>query len=387
MSATRATSTPGEIDVKFYKYNTFFAIQSASRFNDWRNPSNGTQYLTGDYAKFMGRVFANYADPTDTSFCQSPDKSQGFMQTVMGQMSFIDVYDLFNFANNFDQQCGAMVNTTQTGCEYWAEKFSTNCNSQSLGVNPLAFTRGNQTGSTCNWTVNATNSSGPLTAGGLNGVTFSQGNCTGPTASCNFNLTATTGTSGQMNITDGWSTVPVSVQCIVPAMTLNPQNVVRGSQTGGSCSWNITASIPYGPLTAGGLNGVTFSQGNCTGPASSCSFTLNAPFGTDGQLNINDGYSTVPMSVKCINQMTLSTQSLYNTTNFSSCRWDVQAYSTVGSISNSPLNGLTIDQGSCVGPQSSCSFSVTMMRNNGGTTQIYDGATRLPLSVQCSSPM
>lgn len=304
MSASRASSVPGEVDLKFYQYNTFFGLQSLKRFNDWRDPSNGTQYLTGDYAKFMARVFANPSDPNDTTVCQSPDKSQGFMQSVRdtNQISYSSVYDLFDFANNFDLRCNMMADSSgQTWCQYWAAKFPYSCSSESLGLNPLALTMGSQTGPTCTWSVAATNSQGPLTATtSLNGVTFSPNTCTSAQKSCSFTLSAPLQANGVVTISDGWNTVPLAVQCVPPPMTANPSMLyAKLNNFSDAAVQQVTMSNTQGTVTASQLGSVSFKNISCTGKQNSCMVTIACTGPTAATINLTDGTTTLPFPVSC----------------------------------------------------------------------------------------
>ena len=303
MTAARAKAMPGLVSLNLYKYNTFFALQAAKKFNDWRDPSNGTQYMSGPYAEFMSRVFANYSDPTDSDLCQSTDAGNGFMQTVMGQMSYTDAYNLFDFANNFDQRCKELVpnSTTQTWCGYWASKLPYRCGSATLGLSPLALS--SQSASICNWSVTASNSSGALTASGLSGATLAQGSCTSAQSNCTFNVTATSGTSGQMTISDGWNNVPLSVMCDTPGFTASTTSIYSNTTT--TYDELITLNNTEGSVVSVNSNNrfITFIQKSCQGKKASCQIDIGC-YDTvvDGIITISDGVKSMPFSVNCIRQ-------------------------------------------------------------------------------------
>ena len=213
MTAARSNSTPGEVDVKFFKYNTYFALQATKRLNDFRTVSNG-MYLASPYGDFLKTVFANYQDTNDnTLYTCTNNPNSGYLQTLMNQslISYSDIISFYSFADNFDTMCKltATASTTgQTWCQYWAQKLTSNC---VFEVSPLSISADTQNPQGCFYEMYAKGTLGPITS---KDVVISSSTCTQAASSCSFWVNVPVGYNSDFNLSDGVNTTTVHMQCV-----------------------------------------------------------------------------------------------------------------------------------------------------------------------------
>lgn len=208
MSATRGKEVPGQVDVKFYRYNTFFALQTMNALNNWRQPSNDSNgmYLTGPYADLMKLVFANYTDPTDTTpYTCTNGSGATFLSMFMDGSLFAGIdlgpINFWNNANNFNFIDTDTINT-------WVAQINKGCG---MVISPTSFNYGVMQGG-CPFQATATGTAGPITTT-TSYVNLSPGSCTSAQASCTFNFSVGKGFNGPITVTDGKNSIQLHAIC------------------------------------------------------------------------------------------------------------------------------------------------------------------------------
>jgi hypothetical protein len=152
-------------------------------------------------------------------------------------------------------------------------------------------------GGQCSFTVPVKYAADTVTVDGVQ----PSGSCVGAQTSCSLDLSGVEeGTVLQENVTDGTTTVPITVSC-----TLFPTPMQVAPTSFGQTSFldpcefgTVSVSNANGPVTLTGVD-ATLSNSTCSGPAASCSFDLSAGPPTGGQGVLSDGFTSVNILVQC----------------------------------------------------------------------------------------
>jgi len=132
MSAARTDSMPGEVDVTFYRFDRFYALKSAKRFDDWRitdipsTPGSVSPYLSPPYDTILKKTFANYMDTDDSDLCQNKDGTDGYM-VALSKFTVNQLVDFWFLANNFGLVCNNEKEGGVTWCQYFENLLTYSC--------------------------------------------------------------------------------------------------------------------------------------------------------------------------------------------------------------------------------------------------------------------
>ena len=171
-----------------------------------------------------------------------------------------------------------------------------------------------------------------------------------------------------------------------PVMTL-PVTAFNGFSQGAPCAFpNVSVLNPLGPITVSG-SGASASGSTCTGGTSSCTFSLNVPFGSQGTASVSNGITNVPIQVSCTQPpMSLPVTAFNGNSQGAPCTFaNTSVLNPHGLIAVSG-SGASASNSTCSGGLASCTFSLNVPLKNQGTATVTDGVTNIPIQVSCLPP-
>ncbi|MEI7703930.1 MAG: pentapeptide repeat-containing protein [Deltaproteobacteria bacterium] len=157
----------------------------------------------------------------------------------------------------------------------------------------------------CSFPVTLANTFGPVSVTGAMpaGWSFSQGTCSAKATSCSASVTVAPGLNGGVVLSDGVSSVPVSLDCQSDLVLSGPSSFSDWPSPDGGCHFTVGVQAALGPVSlSGGGGAVSMSNSTCDGVTYPCSFTLNAGgsyAAYPASVSVTDGTNFAPVSASC----------------------------------------------------------------------------------------
>jgi len=173
------------------------------------------------------------------------------------------------------------------------------CEAASMSLPVTTFSGTSST--TCPFDVAVLNAWGAVT---LDPALPTTGNtCTGAAASCGFTVSVPVGTaSEQVAVSDGQTSVPISLTCTNAPMTLSQTSFTGEAFPGQvACSFDATAYNTAGAVSLGAHDAsISIGSSWCTGPAASCDLQFTVLVGASGAgATVTDGVTPVGITATC----------------------------------------------------------------------------------------
>jgi len=248
---------------------------------------------------------------------------------------------------------------------------SLTCTAQKMTVSPLTYSGASYSGS-CPFTVQVA-ATASVSATPATWVTSNT--CTGGTSgSCLVTLAVPSGTPAtSISLSDGKTTLPISVACKDIPMTLNDDQFPLYS-AGQACPWTVGVANAHGPVVVTPASVKTSST--CTGPASSCTVAVSIPYNFRENISFSDGASTVTAPFSCSTypctgwSMGLPWGSKYHVARSSGCSVTVPLFCATGAIrfNYAPVGG-SVTPITCT-PAVQCNAQIWAFV--GGTWELHD---------------
>jgi len=172
---------------------------------------------------------------------------------------------------------------------------SLTCTTQKMTVSPLTYSGASGVGP-CNFNVQVAGPVGLVSATPATFVTSTT--CKSATSgTCVVNLAVPSGTPAtSISLSDGTTTLPISVACKDIPMTLNDDKFPLYS-AGQACPWTVGVANAHGPVVVTPAS--VKSSSTCTGPAPSCTVAVSIPYNIKEMVSFSDGASTVTAPFSC----------------------------------------------------------------------------------------
>jgi len=185
-------------------------------------------------------------------------------------------------------------------------------------------------------------------------------------------------------------TVPASCPNSVP-MTASPTSFDATTQES-VCQCVVQLTNAAAPVRAVVLPPSWFvNPGQCDSstPPLHCSYTIAAPAGANGTVQLSDALTTIPISVKCSAQQMIVQPLSYSSSSFGNlagCTFTVSVAAPQGPVTVTPNTFVT--KNDCFKGISSCTVELKVPPDTKQQrVDLSDGITTQPITVQCTVPI
>ena len=392
LTTVKSNLMPPTVQLTITPYAEYLGQQALGNLSGYRqgNGPDNTKCTTAPCACILALAFEQWDDLQDSKPCSFPSAYPSYDYMVKAS-SLTNSWDWWGFTNNLMSDANDPVQLAT-----WMKAFGASCGKLPPGcpspapmtASPTSF-NGVTDSSPCSFAINVIGA-GSSVRGLLlpTGWSENTGSCGDPQppASCSYTLVVPAGASGTVNITDGYTPIPIKASCAARQMVVQ-QLTYSGSSYPSPCHFSVPVS---GPRSAVSATPATYVTGNtCTQATdSSCTLSLDVPSGTTGHVvKLTDGITTAQITASC-NDVPMNLPGYYagfsGNTPFSSCSLPVTVNQPHGKVSVDPPGYL--GPSGCTGPATSCQLNLVVPVNTvNKNVSFSDGSSTVTgVQVGCS---